>query len=988
MSGETPIRSPTTRMVSALTLHFAAVAGIVLCRTQIDLVFLSTYPRSYLPYLFVGQTVAVMTLTFATKGLIARGRASINATLLVLVTGLAFAGQQLVFREIPFAPFALCLVFAAQAFLLGVLSWSTVGDAFDMRSFKRAAKWVNVSGNVGALLVGSAIPLFIQLFSADALLVLLAGLIAISAVMLFLLKPLGGGGAGAAKQSSRSPLSYPLFRALAMGAGLMILVDTLIDYAMKAELAAAFTKEQIGAFMGPFYGVSSALTLLVQLAASGALLKSFGLTGLLAPMPLFCLLAAGAMAASPGLWTAAILRLGENIAGYSVNNIGRAVALQPLPGAIRRSGKLYLKGVANPLGTALSAGILWIAAEQIGLRGVAIAAAVCSAAWLLVSWKTARSYQGALEEAVGAGRLLGTVDEIGAESLQASRSVAEHALASDDPSTVLFGLELLQKVGHGALPERLRHHLQSQTADVRAAAARAISAFEEGSAASTLLASRLEAEQDPEVMWRLLEGLAALKADDVIERCAMLVDSPHAQVRGGAVLVLLVAGDLDGIIKAALTLRQMINHDDSAMRKAAARAIGALRAGKLESELRTLVADADQDVCITAIRAAGDRRAIGLASEIAQRLGSGNASYYASQALVAFGEPALPALVDVARGERRIAAGAAIRTLALSPSGQAEQAMLELLDDADVGARVVLSREAAARAARGASSAALALRAATLVDDEVRTLAVISSALVTGDLEAGVLAELDQRQLLARRRLLCWLAICSRPKEVLELMPLIVCGPRQQADSTRRAAALELLESLLEKQQRSALGALEDSSKKSAGPALAELDDPWLRWFINAAQQKTEEDGSMNVAQKVMLLRKVDLFSELSGEILVTIAEVCEAREFTEGEQIFKEADAPDGLYVISAGSVAIKRGEKTLVRLGPSEFFGEVALLDDAPRMADAVASGDGMVLFMDRDVFRQIADDLPDVLRAIIRTLIQYLKHTEATVGTQTMF
>jgi len=122
--------------------------------------------------------------------------------------------------------------------------------------------------------------------------------------------------------------------------------------------------------------------------------------------------------------------------------------------------------------------------------------------------------------------------------------------------------------------------------------------------------------------------------------------------------------------------------------------------------------------------------------------------------------------------------------------------------------------------------------------------------------------------------------------------------------------------------------------------------------------------------------------------MLLTIAESCEERELSEGEQIFAAGDAPDGLYVIAAGRVRIARKEKTLVNLAPSEFFGEVALLDDDPRMADAFVLQNGVALFIDREVFHRITEDLPEVLRAVNRTPIRYLEHAEQASGRQTLF
>ncbi len=57
----------------AYGLHFFAMTGTILCRSCIDLLFLSTYPRQWLPYLFMGQTVITLVMAIGLTPLISRG---------------------------------------------------------------------------------------------------------------------------------------------------------------------------------------------------------------------------------------------------------------------------------------------------------------------------------------------------------------------------------------------------------------------------------------------------------------------------------------------------------------------------------------------------------------------------------------------------------------------------------------------------------------------------------------------------------------------------------------------------------------------------------------------------------------------------------------------------------------------------------------------------------------------------------------------------
>ncbi|MCA9666666.1 MAG: HEAT repeat domain-containing protein, partial [Myxococcales bacterium] len=631
-------------LLAALGLHFLSVAAIILSRTLIDLIFLSTYPRHWLPYLFMGQTAVVLALAFGARPLVSSSSRVVSAGVLLTFAGSLVAARLLLAAGLAAVPFGVCLWLAAVSTMLGVISWGVVGDVFDVREFKRVAKWINAAGTVGALVFGALVPLLVRVVSPESLLYVLGGAIVGSMGCLVALRPLPPSASEArASKTKTSPLRYPLFRRLAGAVGLLTLVDTLGDYALKSELARAFDKRGIGTFMGPFYAIASGLTLLVQFVATNPLLSHFGVTGLIGVLPLYAALAGVALIALPGLWPAVLLRMGQNVAGYSVNNIGREIASRPLPSAIRRSGKLYLKGAATPIGSGLGALLLFIAASAVGLRGVGVAIVIFAALWFVGVLRVKPAYEQALEEAVGMGRLGAELDEADAATLAAGRVVAEKGLESADADVVLFSLELLRELGSGALPEGVARLLASEIPEVRAAAAWACESFVARQTVPLLL-ERLRVEQQPAVLWKLLEVLAHVGAEQAVEQVRHWTQSPVAEVRAGAVLVLLEAGDLDGLATAATALKQMARDPDPAMRRGAATAMGALRAGRVDSELRQLVADADDEVAVAAIRAAERRAASGLVDVLVTRLGHGGPSHYAGRALVRLGEAALPAL--------------------------------------------------------------------------------------------------------------------------------------------------------------------------------------------------------------------------------------------------------------------------------------------------------------------------------------------------------
>lgn len=104
------------------------------------------------------------------------------------------------------------------------------------------------------------------------------------------------------------------------------------------------------------------------------------------------------------------------------------------------------------------------------------------------------------------------------------------------------------------------------------------------------------------------------------------------------------------------------------------------------------------------------------------------------------------------------------------------------------------------------------------------------------------------------------------------------------------------------------------------------------------------------------ILKKIPVFEDLSGKELDAIARILHQRQYRKDELIFRQGDAGVGMYIIQKGQVHIRLEPdgQILAELTDGEFFGELALLDDSPRSASAVAGTDCKMLgFFQPDLF-----------------------------------
>lgn len=132
-------------------------------------------------------------------------------------------------------------------------------------------------------------------------------------------------------------------------------------------------------------------------------------------------------------------------------------------------------------------------------------------------------------------------------------------------------------------------------------------------------------------------------------------------------------------------------------------------------------------------------------------------------------------------------------------------------------------------------------------------------------------------------------------------------------------------------------------------------------------------------------LAKTPLFAGLAPNELETLARAAEVRDFTRDEVIFSMQEAGDGLYVISSGRVKVvvsSSGGKELIlaTLGPGQFFGEMALIDDSPRSASVIAQLPTRVFRLRRQDFERLLDTHPPIARKLLSELSQRLRRANA--------
>jgi len=104
---------------------------------------------------------------------------------------------------------------------------------------------------------------------------------------------------------------------------------------------------------------------------------------------------------------------------------------------------------------------------------------------------------------------------------------------------------------------------------------------------------------------------------------------------------------------------------------------------------------------------------------------------------------------------------------------------------------------------------------------------------------------------------------------------------------------------------------------------------------------------------------------------------VLERKVFYAGTKVFKEGDLGDRAYLIQDGEVEITKNGLLLATLKKGELFGEMALVDDQPRMATARALTDVSVVIIGREAFREKLAKSDPFIRGLLNIFVRNIRN-----------
>ncbi len=136
----------------------------------------------------------------------------------------------------------------------------------------------------------------------------------------------------------------------------------------------------------------------------------------------------------------------------------------------------------------------------------------------------------------------------------------------------------------------------------------------------------------------------------------------------------------------------------------------------------------------------------------------------------------------------------------------------------------------------------------------------------------------------------------------------------------------------------------------------------------------------MFIMTNLELLKKSMLFKGSNSKELETVLQLFQERKINPNVTIFTEDMPAEALYIVKSGSVRISmmahKGEEiSLLLLGPGEFFGELALVQDGVRLVNARADSSVEILLMTRKDFQILLELAPHIASRILMVIVKLL-------------
>jgi len=1004
------IRPEEIRLVSWIAALFLCLqAGAGMGENAASALFLLRYGANFLPYMYIalGGLNFVLALLYA-AGL---GHFKKDRFFLWLIAGFAaliLFERVAILRAFPLLYPILWLTISGISLILGTLIWNLAGEVCDARQAKRLFPLFTSAGILGSVLGNSITGFIASTFGTENLLVLQAASLGLVFILTLRVAPDYFKASSKYKQGGSLLSDLRLGFDFVRGSSLMKLIAVAsilfsilffgIAFPFNKVVSASFPSDaQVAGFLGLFSSITTATTFLVSLFIANRLYARLGIVNSVLLLPVTYLFGFGFFALNYNMIGAATARFTQLVMLSGAADSGWNALFNVVPSQKRGQVLAFQNGVPSQVGVMLS-GVLLILGERV--LSTSQIFLMCGAFALLcglVVWRMGPAYGEALVAALRAGRVeVFSAQESAFNAIKvdpSAVSIAVQSLHDSKSTTRRLAAEMLGKMGAASAIPALTNVLSDSDAGVRSSALGALGDLHAQLSLKHILPRLDDSAADVRVAALIaLTQIAENPDPDLLAKIDAPLQDPDSRVRMQAALTLAKLGSNE---RGVSVLTEQLIHGENEYRRLALRMLGEIAKsdGRIPFDIQPILAALTDPS--PSIRAAACQvlecfnRELTVPSLI-NCLNDPDATVRqaAANSLRRYGSTIYPRVLDVLKLNDGTAQGAALEVLSLDGI-ETRQALLDYAYRESSEIRLVHHHlhnlgggQRSLRILRETLQSRIALHEKHLLkiigifgDSQVMELVGKS---LYGPVAETRAAALETLETLGDKEL------------TRQIVPLFENDLQQASDNGSPSDALESLLSDADDWVRAlAIRTISELGLRNFIPALRELKFDQQTLVSESARQaliQFGEEKSMDTLQtistleRILLLRDVPLFSNLSAEDLKQIADIAREQWFPDGALICRAGEEGNAMYIIVSGKVRVQKDtggeEKNLAVRGEGDFVGEMAIIESAPRMATLRAFGELRVLVINSESFVAILRDRPEVSISVMKTLSRRLR------------
>ena len=855
----------------------------------------------------------------------------------------------------------------------------------------------------------------------------------------YLIKDQSKGPKKPANKTQKKKGMDPFIIRIATIVALSAVVTTLVDYQFKMIASSKFPEEaDLVAFFGTFYSIAGAASIIMQFFITGPLLSRFGILLGLLILPFFLILGSTSILLAPVLLSASFAKFSDQTFKFTINNSSLELIWLPVPKDIRKTFKPQVTGTIKSIAEGLGGLITFLLVKIVALPYLSFVSLCSIGVWLFTSFKVKTGYVNQLQTAIAKREI--NFEELNIDVQDAAMvKTIEETLSTSDEIKQLFALEIIEGLPLSSWKKTINELFNNGTPEVRKRILsmawdeedvisngdiiQAMNKSDEVSAEAIIVAGRrklkdvlpnLETLLDSESQDTCVAAAAAIlqvgsgptdkaqmilndmldKEDESTQATALNRLIYNDQILTNEKLVFFLEHESDIISNVALNIAEKRKDEilipaiisNLSLAKTSIQARQTLKKFSeelIDEQFEQLLQSKETNRklrlgIIRTLREYPDEASIKL---LISQLDNSDQDIYnlVVESLLAI------ARVDSIGEEYKSRIAHEINTIAKKVYALSECIKMLPQDENQFLMKDFLNNEI-----QNTLPTLLKLGVLDVPDTPIETyIRTIKSGdssklpflleffeNIFSKNEREIINPLIEQISLYERSEVGHLHFKSLPNNLDQELINSVYSPNKwesaiALDYLLISNKMDVIKSL-DWQKVPNSNANQELIARKIQKNGANLD------FIPSDRFKLESEilSMYSTLEKTIILKSVDLFKSIPAENLSRVAQITDEVSYDANNSIFAEGDYGDSLFIVVDGNVRIHKGNQELAMLGKGTCLGEMALLDDEPRSADATVTEDSTLFKIEQEGFYEVMGSQSDIMEGIIKLLTGRLR------------